>query len=65
MIHFILNEMEEIFWHHDSPSNRPYSYSHGRTGNKHETEADAGKPFQMQMLFPHMSLHRMLVPVRP
>ena len=32
--------------------NRPYSYSHGCTGNKHEREADAGKSFQMQITSP-------------
>ena len=32
--------------------NRLYSYSHGCTGNEHETEADAGKSFQMQIISP-------------
>ena len=32
--------------------NRPYSYSHGCTGNEHEREADAGKSFQMQIISP-------------
>ena len=32
--------------------NRPYSYSHGCTGNEHEREGDAGKSFQIQIISP-------------
>ena len=45
-IHF-LKHIEDV-----SRRNRPYSYSHGCTGNEHEREADAGKSFQMQIIPP-------------
>ena len=41
---FLVNHTDNI--------NRPYSYSHGCTGNEHEREADAGKSFQMQIISP-------------